>query len=38
MNSSEIKTLDKEKIVATYGRYDLMAGRWARLRLTLCVG
>lgn len=25
MNSNEIKTLDKEKIVGTYGRYDMVA-------------
>ena len=25
MNSNEIKKLDKEKIVSTYGRYDLVA-------------
>ena len=25
MNSSEIKKLDKEKIVSTYSRYDLVA-------------
>ena len=26
MNSNEIKKLDKEKIVATYNRYDMVAG------------